>query len=288
MKKLYILTGFLGAGKTTFLKQTFKMFSDKKVAVIVNEYGAVGVDGKILSDEGIENIEITGGSIFCVCKKDKFLEALNLAYKTDCEIIIVESSGLADPLSTDEMLLQYKKIYGNELVCAGIVCIIDCKNFHKVLSTAVSVENQVKAADLFVLNKVDLVDNSQLNFIENKIIEINPIAKIIKTSFCNVDVSDIYSINHTEKIGGSSKKDLLNSKIVYEFDKIVSDDELMEFLNKINPKAYRIKGYVKTTANCFSIECVMGEITSKQPIAYDGKSYLVILSHANENIRKML
>ena len=100
--KLYLLTGFLGAGKTTFLTSVLNDLTGKKVAVIMNEFGKIGIDGPIINKEGIELVEINRGSIFCSCLQLSFVAALIEMADRDMEYVFVESSGLADPSNIGE------------------------------------------------------------------------------------------------------------------------------------------------------------------------------------------
>ena len=96
MTKLLLVTGFLGAGKTTFLKRLINHFSNMRLHVIVNEFGAAGVDGHLLREMQVAVDEISNGSIFCSCRWDKFEETLASALKTEPDLILVEASGLSD------------------------------------------------------------------------------------------------------------------------------------------------------------------------------------------------
>ena len=132
MSRLYLITGFLGAGKTTFLKQFMKQFSSERMHIIVNEFGKEGIDGELLSELGIALDEINNGSIFCSCRLDKFENVL----------IIVEASGLSDPTNVKKILNQREKFPGLEYM--GCVCLLDARQFPKVYETAVVVKNRFR------------------------------------------------------------------------------------------------------------------------------------------------
>lgn len=88
MTKLYLITGFLGAGKTTFLHQFVRLFPDRRTAIVVNEFGKQGVDGTLLEDLDIKMEEINNGSIFCACKIEQFEDALLRLQKENFDVII--------------------------------------------------------------------------------------------------------------------------------------------------------------------------------------------------------
>ena len=97
MSRLYLITGFLGAGKTTFLKQFMKQFSSERMHIIVNEFG---------KELGIALDEINNGSIFCSCRLDKFENVLQQVLQEKPDVIIVEASGLSDPTNVKKILNQ--------------------------------------------------------------------------------------------------------------------------------------------------------------------------------------
>ena len=97
MSKLYLTTGFLGAGKTTFLKNFIRLFAGQKIQLIVNEFGQEGVDGVLLSELDAFLQEISGGSVFCSCRIDQFEKALRESADVSADVILVEASGLSDP-----------------------------------------------------------------------------------------------------------------------------------------------------------------------------------------------
>lgn len=106
MSRLYLITGFLGAGKTIFLKQFMKQFSSERMHIIVNEFGKEGIDGELLSELGIALDEINNGSIFCSCRLDKFENVLQQVLQEKPDVIIVEASGLSDPTNVKKILNQ--------------------------------------------------------------------------------------------------------------------------------------------------------------------------------------
>lgn len=142
MSRLYLITGFLGAGKTTFLKQFMKQFSSERMHIIVNEFGKEGIDGELLSELGIALDEINNGSIFCSCRLDKFENVLQQVLQEKPDVIIVEALGLSDPTNVKKILNQREKFPGLEYM--GCVCLLDARQFPKVYETAVVVKKQIQ------------------------------------------------------------------------------------------------------------------------------------------------
>ena len=160
MSRLYLITGFLGAGKTTFLKQFMKQFSSERMHIIVNEFGKEGIDGELLSELGIALDEINNGSIFCSCRLDKFENVLQQVLQEKPDVIIVEASGLSDPTNVKKILNQREKFPGLEYM--GCVCLLDARQFPKVYETAVVVKKQIQVSDLLLLNNVKTEEIEQI------------------------------------------------------------------------------------------------------------------------------
>ena len=112
MSKLYLITGFLGAGKTTFLKNFIRLFEGKRMHIIVNEYGKEGIDGQLLKELGTVLDEINNGSIFCSCRLDKFEEVPQKALLGKPDVIIIEASGLSNPTNVRKIMGQKEKFPG--------------------------------------------------------------------------------------------------------------------------------------------------------------------------------
>ena len=119
--KLYLLTGFLGSGKTTFLTNILNDLSGQRVGVIMNEFGKVGIDGTIIKKEDIELIEINKGSIFCSCLQLSFVSALVEMADRDMDYVFVESSGLADPSNIGEFLEAVEVAKGDVYDYSGAI-----------------------------------------------------------------------------------------------------------------------------------------------------------------------
>ena len=128
-KKLYVLTGFLGAGKTSLLLHLLNNLEGRKIGIIQNEFGKLSIDGELVNRSGIEMVEISLGSIFCSCLKPHFTLALAQMGKMDLEYVFVESSGLADPSNIEEILQEVSTLSGDVYDFKGAICLIDAVNF---------------------------------------------------------------------------------------------------------------------------------------------------------------
>lgn len=121
MSRLYLITGFLGAGKTTFLKNFIRLFSGQRIQLIVNEFGKEGVDGALLADLGAYLREISGGSVFCACRMDQFEKVLGDSAAEKPDVILVEASGLSDPTGVRRLFSQTDRF--PHIQYRGAVCL---------------------------------------------------------------------------------------------------------------------------------------------------------------------
>ena len=181
MSRLYLITGFLGAGKTTFLKRFVQLFRESRMHIIVNEFGKEGIDGELMRDREIALDEINNGSIFCSCRLDKFEEVLQKTLAQSPDVIIVEASGLSDPINVKKILNQTDKF--PDVLYMGCICLVDAKQFLKVYETASVVKKQLNVSDLVLLNKTDLVAKEQILKVWKTLANQRPDLQIYETSF---------------------------------------------------------------------------------------------------------
>ena len=174
--ELYLITGFLGAGKTTFLKNFARQFAGRRLRLIINEFGRAGVDGTLLRELDAALDEISNGSIFCACRLDQFEAALEQAAAEAPDVVLVEASGLADPTNVRRVLAQFPAVSYQ-----GSVCVADAARLEKVFSTARACPRQLAVSSLVLLNKTDLATEAQCAEAKALILRANPAARIRRT-----------------------------------------------------------------------------------------------------------
>ncbi len=264
--KLILVTGFLGSGKTSFLKFFLNRFSNNyRIAVIQNEFSGTNIDAIELKNSSwkFELVEINNGSIFCVCQFSNFKEQLEKLYYDYCpDLVVIEATGLADPLSVG-MIFNNSELY----YLSKIITIIDSINYKIVSKLVMAVNNQVKIADIVLINKTDLVGDSNNN---DDIIEdikmLNPNALIYNTSYSEFNEIDIQdSTMPIVRVSGelSEMNESISSEIIRD-NKQMTQAELDEFIAQIPENTIRLKGYVKIENNksCL-IQYVMGLLDVK-------------------------
>ncbi len=246
--EILIVTGFFGAGKTSFI-QHYLENRDKRVAILVNEFGDISIDGEVIKKGDLEIIELPGGCVCCTLRAsipdtvDKIYEEL----KPD--LLVIEPSGVATPgnvLSAIENC-RHRESY----VIKPVICVIDADSF-----TEYSEEfgkfyiDQIETADVLLLNKIDLVEKGQLNEIERELERINPEAMIVRT---------VHGRFHSPE--GEHRGVVRDRNFDMHFESIsvipnrkLSQKELKELLDRLAEgefgRVIRAKGFVRCETFC--------------------------------------
>lgn len=266
MTKLYLITGFLGAGKTTFLQKFVRLFPDRKIAMVINEFGKNGVDGALLRDLEIALTEIDNGSIFCACKLEQFEDALLSILEQEPELIFVEASGLSDPTAVRGIL--GRPCY-SRLEYAGAICLVDGARFHKVYQTARVCRMQLAVSDLVLINKADLASPDQLDSIRTIVKAQKPGRPVYVTQFGRFERAWLDELDRPlpEEEPEIHTKDITLQKLtlrVRGFDR----GTLTSFLKMFAEDSYRVKGFVALPEGTFLVSCV-GPMVELEPFAGD-------------------
>lgn len=280
MAKLYLITGFLGTGKTTFLKKFIWQFDRQKTHIIVNEYGKEGVDGQLLKELGTTLDEINNGSIFCSCRLDKFEEVLENALKGKPDVILVEASGLSNPANVRKILAQENKFPGLEYM--GSICLLDAKRFHKVYETATVVKKQIGISDIILINKRDLATREELDHIHETVRRHRPDISIYETSFGEIRPEWIKNIKNPVQIQKEpeiQKKDLTLHSYLLRIRENFRVVELERFTEMFLENTYRVKGFVRAEGKSWYLDCV-GSLFSLKPYEGEAQNWneIVVLS----------
>ncbi len=190
-----VLTGYLGAGKTTLLNRILTEDHGRKFAVIVNEFGEIGIDNDLVVDADEEVFEMNNGCICCTVRGDliRIIEGL-MRRKGKFDAILVETTGLADPAPVAQTFFVDADVSKDARLDA-IVTVADAKFLSERLKDAPEAKNQIAFADVILLNKVDLVSLDELEEVEARIRGINPYAKLHLTTRCDIELDAVLGRN---------------------------------------------------------------------------------------------
>lgn len=189
-----IITGFLGSGKTTLLNHILTQQQGLKTAVLVNEFGEIGIDNKLIISSDDDIVELNNGCICCTINEDlvKTVHKI-LERKEKLDYLVVETTGVADPLPIAVTFLS-TELRGKTRL-DSIITVVDCDNFYaKTKEESIAAKQQITYGDVILLNKTDLVESQVVKQIEDKIRQHRPNARILQTVKGDVALPLILSV----------------------------------------------------------------------------------------------
>ena len=190
-----VVTGFLGSGKTTLINRILREQHGRKLAVIVNEFGEISIDGQlVIHDQDAQLVEFNNGCLCCTVRGD-LVETLGRlqARAGSLDGILIETTGLADPAPVASTF------FAADDVKAGIrldafVTVVDAVNLERNLTQSNEAVEQVAFSDIILINKMDLVSSEQMASVERRVRALNPMAKIYHTANAEIGISEIIGI----------------------------------------------------------------------------------------------
>jgi len=283
-----LVTGFLGSGKTTFLKRLLHNIpEDLNIAVIQNEFAPSNVDGEELMQStggAFELLEINNGSVFCVCLLGTFVHSLSEFMDVHHpDMVIMEASGLSDPAGIAELFqsdILSKKVFFKEAWC-----IVDAAHFGKIERMNVRYRHQVQVADRVIVNKTDRVSTEMTNSVESRVRELNPFCQIMKSTYCEVD-TDLLS-KEAEKSNPELSKRIEAEKSegrpammsgVIKLGMKVEPEALKDLLTDYANGLIRAKGFFCDSSNQgYALHYVHGDVQWEKLEDYSGKLHLILM-----------
>jgi G3E family GTPase len=282
MIPLALVTGFLGAGKTTFLQRLIEKHRGRRLAYLVNEFNPVDVDGKRLELPAGELISVSGGSIFCRCKVTEFVAALKSirdSFAGKLEGLIVEASGIANPKVIRQLLDETR--LAETYFVSTIVAIADPGTFRKLLVTLPNIVAQVQAADFVLLNKTDLYSEDAVAATEDELRRINHETRIFRTRHCAVEL-DLFGSVRQQPLSGEYALcvDPNYFTASVRFSRFVSWDKLRLAIDASRDVLYRVKGFVPCVEGMKYVDLAAG-IWTVEDLSREQQPELVFVSRAD-------
>lgn len=195
--RVYLITGFLGAGKTTLLNRIIKRFpKDKKLTLLVNEFGEIGVDGTLVEGDDIDMMEISKGSIFCVCVKTDFIKGLyELNTKVQPDVLLIESTGVANPSDLKKDLKL--PIFNDRFDFKEQFCVIDAVHFLEAFDAYASIEKQIASSSVFIINKTDLAPAGTVAKVKEVVSQFHPDPLFFETTYGDIPLERFFDLDAT-------------------------------------------------------------------------------------------
>jgi G3E family GTPase len=193
-----VLTGFLGAGKTTLLNRILTAEHGRRVAVIVNEFGEVGIDHHLLISSEQEIVEMSNGCICCTVRGDLLRSLFQLLeHRSKFDTLMIETTGLADPAPVVQTFFVDERIK-SQFQLNGVVTVVDSKHIAQQIDHSTEAREQIAFADLILLNKLDLISPEDLQELEYKIKNLNRAARIYQTRNSDVEIAKVLDLRSLE------------------------------------------------------------------------------------------
>ncbi|MBU2646999.1 hypothetical protein KKI24_19985 [bacterium] len=282
---VFLITGFLGSGKTTFLKRIIHAFPpNQKLMILMNEFGDMGLDGKLVDSEDLAMLEISKGSIFCVCVKTDFIKGLmDIAQNIKPDVLLIEATGVANP--TDLKRDLGLSIFHNRFRFREQFCLIDAVNFEDAYDTFTSVEKQIESATVFIINKIDEADEKVVSKVKEIVHRHHPDPVFHETTFADIPFGNYLSVSDHGPEEEGKETEAVTSEILETYiedlladpdysmtppDLLMSSilewsarnvEELKKMTAKIPTGITRAKGVFRTGEDLYLFNWVMGKKT---------------------------
>lgn len=274
-----LVTGFLGSGKTTFLKHVVGRHRDRRLVYLVNEFSPNDIDGAIVSETNPDVVSIPGGSIFCKCLVTEFIGQLTrLPERFDgVDGVVIEASGMANPKVIADMLRETRLDERYEL--ARIVSVIDPGSFGKLRFTLPNITAQIEAADIALVNKSDCYSPDVLAETVAALQGIHADLHILECQYGAADF-DLFAACAADRglHGEYAKcKDPNYETITVERASDLDLCELEQRLNVAQEHVYRLKGYASSASQTYYIDYSKSGLTTT-PVAPPHRHALVVIA----------
>ena len=271
-----LVTGPLGSGKTTLLRHILAT-RRAKIAIVMNEFGDIAIDTKVIQGKNVQIAELGGGCVCCSLLGEFEAAVTEIIEKIAPEIIVVETTGLAEPealvFNIQEALPQCR--------LDGVVSVIDADMLVRFPELGHTTRLQIEGADILLLNKVDLVDAKQIEALEAKLREINPSATIVHTERCQIDPELLFGIGRETKVEPPQHEHQPEfESFPFSSDKTFSRDCFERFAAALPANVIRAKGFVRfpDSAQLFNFVAGRWELepfeTDRTELVFIGKGVL--------------
>jgi G3E family GTPase len=236
-----LITGPLGSGKTTLLRHILAV-QPGKIAIVMNEFGEIAIDTKVIEGQNVRIAELGGGCV-CCSLLGEFEAAVNeIIEKIAPERIVVETTGLAEP----EALVFNIQEALPQCWLDGVVSVVDADMLIRFPELGHTTRLQIEGADILLLNKIDLVEPSQIEPLESKLRQLNPTAANVRTQRCVIDPELLFGIGRERKIVAPKHQHQPEFKsFAFTSGKVFSRDCFEGFANGLPASVVRAKGFIR-------------------------------------------
>jgi G3E family GTPase len=238
-----LVTGPLGSGKTTLLRHILAI-RPGKIAIVMNEFGEIAIDAKVLEGKNVRIAELGGGCVCCSLLGEFEAAVTEIIQRVEPDIIVVETTGLAEP----EALVFNIQEAVPQCRLDSVVSVIDADMLVRFSELGHTTRLQIEGADILLLNKIDLIEPRQIEPLEAKVRQINPTAPIVRTERCRIDPELLFGIGGEKKGASPQHKhqpELDSFTFTFTSKKNFSRACFQAFADHLPSSVYRAKGFVR-------------------------------------------
>ncbi len=268
---IILITGYLGSGKTTFVNHLLRQpeFAQRKVALVINEFGKLGVDGALVdSDRAGKKYEINSGSLFCSCTKLQLVATLqDIANVAQPDVVLIEATGIAEPADVLSLVSDVPSL-AERFTVQATVGLVDAKNFTKVAAFMQAARRQAEAADGLVINKIDLVSESELEKLQVVLADMNeraPQTAVANGAIAMDWLDSLLHVSDNDLIGTDRPPTNIFSASI-QTEKVVDREIFVKTLRDHSENLLRLKGNVDFGDGLVFVELVGEDFIEKPAV----------------------
>lgn len=264
---IMLITGGLGSGKTTLLKNILDA-APVRVAVLMNEFGEIGVDGRIIKGRNVDIVELAGGCV-CCSMTGEFEEAVReiiTGFRPD--MIVVEATGVAE---ADSLVFEVDDNLP-EVRLDTVICVVDAYLSIRHPQVGYTSRTQIGSADIILLNKTDLVTTDEAQTVEEQTRKYNERAAIVQTDYCRVDMEILFGLTGEARprytlfpapegeAAGNSRPVLHFESFSWTSGRVLDEEKFSAFMGRLPQEVIRAKGFVRFSGSACLVNYVVGRV----------------------------
>ncbi len=277
---IMLVTGTLGSGKTTLLRRIVDT-SNRRIAVFMNEFGEISVDARVLRKKNVEVVQLTGGCVCCSLSEEFEAAVKSVLERVKPHAIVVETTGMAEPHALasefDHHFLQTR--------LDSVVYVADAYSSVKDPQLPANALSQLSAADVVLINKIDLVTMDEIKRVEAFLREHNPHAVFFKTMGCDVDTNLLFGLDveHIQRDLSHHGEPPFQS-FLFLWDTPLNKEQFLELVSRFPREVYRAKGFVVFESGSYLFNYVVGRVDLEEfPVK---KTQIILMGRQLEPLKE--
>jgi G3E family GTPase len=236
-----LITGSLGSGKTTLLRKILET-ADRRIAILMNEFGEIAIDSRIVRGENVDIIELAGGCVCCSLTGELEAAVKEILDRVRPDLIVLEATGVAE---ADALVFEVEDNIP-EVRLDSVICIVDAHAAVKYPQVGYTSRTQIESADVVLMNKIDLVAPEQLKEVEDQVRQFNKMSPIFRTHRCDVNVDLLFGPNLEKRPAPATHHHGSEfQSFAWETESIMDEERFSTLARALPPEVFRAKGFVR-------------------------------------------